>query len=54
MGVYKHVEYICSYCGAKITRTIISGRPLPGNCSRKSRTKDGKMRPHTWIINKKF
>jgi hypothetical protein len=48
------VEYMCSYCGTKTTRSSAMGRPLPGNCSRKTKTRDGKMRPHTWVINRKY
>lgn len=47
-------EYICTYCGQKVQKTRGEGRPLPGNCSRKPRDKDGNMKPHTWRINRKL
>lgn len=39
-------KWMCTYCG---TRTSSSRRPLPGNCPRKEKTKDGKMKPHSWV-----
>ena len=50
----QHIEYICTYCGQKQMRGATSGRPMPGNCPRKERMSDGKMRPHTGRINRKF
>lgn len=50
----KHVEYICSYCGKRVTRTTTMGRPEPGICSRKGKTKDGRTKPHTWVISRRF
>ena len=38
-------EYICSYCGTKTLRSIMSGRPAPGNCTRKPKLKNGNSRP---------
>lgn len=51
---YKHIEYMCSYCGMKQVKRINAGKPMPGNCPRKTKTKEGKMRPHTWTVNRKF
>lgn len=48
------IEYMCSYCGAKITMPRNGGRPQPGYCPRKPRTKDGKMKPHSWRVNRKI
>ena len=48
------IEYICTWCGAKIIRGATSGRPSPGNCPRKPKDRDGKMKPHTWRINRKI
>ena len=48
----KVVQYMCSYCG-KITTTN-NGRPLPGECPRKTRLPNGKMRPHTWVVKQKL
>lgn len=47
-------EYICTYCGRKVQRTRGEGRPDPGNCPRKTKDKDGKMKPHSWRINRKL
>lgn len=47
-------EYICTYCGKKVQKTRGEGRPEPGYCSRKPRNADGKMKPHTWRINRKL
>lgn len=48
MAEYKSIQYMCSYCGAKVWRTASSGRPQPGKCPRKDGDK-----PHSWRINKK-
>lgn len=48
------VEYMCSWCGTKISRKITMGKPVPGNCPRKPKTRDGKPKPHTWVINRKY
>lgn len=50
----KRIEYICTHCGMRVTKNATAGRPMPGDCPRKERMKDGKMRPHTWRINRKF
>jgi len=36
----------CTWCGQR--NNTNGGRPQPGNCPRKPRTKDGKYKPHTW------
>ena len=48
------VDYKCSWCGMTQTKSVNSGRPAPGNCPRKPKFKDGKYKPHTWVINKKY
>ena len=48
------IEYMCSYCGIKQTRPILMGKPQPGTCSRKGKTADGRTKPHTWVINRKY
>lgn len=50
----ERTEYICSYCGRRCVRLASQGRPAPGNCTRKEKTKDGKMKPHTWVFNRKL
>ena len=47
-------EYICTYCGKKEIRPESLGRPQPGDCPRKEREKNGKMKPHSWRINRKL
>ncbi|MGN1411432.1 MAG: hypothetical protein ACI4WH_02835 [Oscillospiraceae bacterium] len=41
------VEYMCSYCGRKMTKLKTSGRPLPSVCSKKHGKK-----PHSRIKNR--
>lgn len=48
------VEYICTWCGQKTVTFISNGRPFPGRCPRKPKDSEGKMKPHTWTINRKF
>ncbi len=48
------IEYMCSYCGTKVMTSSVGGRPQPGECPRKTRLPNGKMRPHTWVINRKL
>ncbi len=48
------VEYVCSYCGAKKTMKQNLGRPSPGVCPRKGKTADGRTKPHSWVVNRKF
>lgn len=54
MANYKQVQYKCSYCGAMTTRSATAGRPDPGTCPRKGKTKDGRTKPHSWVINRKW
>lgn len=49
-----HIEYMCSWCGKKELRSVMAGRPSPGNCPRKPKDRNGKMKPHTWRINKRL
>ena len=53
MAKYAKIEYMCSFCGQKVSRLFESGRPEPGNCPRKKK-KDGTMGPHSWKINRKY
>ena len=48
------VEYVCTWCGSKSTRSASAGRPMPGNCARKPKDSNGRPKPHTWVINRKF
>ncbi len=48
------IDYMCTWCGTHSLRTVHQGRPLPGNCPRKSKMRNGMSKPHTWVINKKF
>ena len=50
---YKAIEYICTWCGTKNLRAPTAGRPSPGNCPRRPKTRDGKAAPHVWRINRK-
>lgn len=50
----KRIEYMCSWCGRKTTRLATAGRPEPGQCPKKGKTNDGKLKPHTWVINRKI
>lgn len=49
-----HIEYMCTWCGKREMRSVVSGRPFPGNCPRKPKDANGKMKPHTWRVNKRF
>ena len=44
----KIIEYMCTYCGIKETRTQISGRPKPGQCRLR------KNLPHRWVKNREL
>jgi len=44
-----NIEYMCTYCGKKETRSSSMGRPNPGKCPRKKGDK-----PHSWTINRKW
>lgn len=43
------IEWMCTHCGRKTTRTKAIGRPDPGHCPRK---KNGG--PHTWVKNREL
>ena len=45
----KFYEFQCSYCGMRVTRSITAGRPTPGTCPRKGKTRDGRTKPHSWV-----
>lgn len=47
MAGSKKIEYICSYCGQKKTRSELQGRPMPGKCPRQQGDK-----PHSWRKNR--
>lgn len=49
MAEYKHIEYMCRYCGKKTVHSVSYGRPLPGRCPRKKGNQ-----PHSWGINRKW
>lgn len=49
MAEVKMIEYMCTYCGRRVTKSKSNGRPDPGKCPRK--TGD---RPHSWTINRRF
>ena len=48
------VRYICSYCGEKTTIPIRHGRPMPGICTAKGKTRDGRSKPHSWRVDLRF
>lgn len=48
------VEYMCRWCGTKTLKSVLAGRPLPGNCPRRPKNRMGKSQPHSWVINRKF
>lgn len=54
MATVKYIQYMCSWCGKRVMRGATTGRPDPGQCPRKNKTKDGRSKPHTWVINKKY
>ncbi|ERJ12742.1 hypothetical protein [Haloplasma contractile] len=39
-------KWMCTHCGRRTSRSVSSGRPLPGKCSRKEGN-----RPHSWVKN---
>lgn len=43
------IEWMCSYCGKKVTAPETYGRPAPGCCMRK-----GNGQPHRWVKNRKY
>ena len=48
------IEYVCTWCGEHKLLGKIYGRPAPGICPRKPKSRDGQSKPHTWVINRKF
>ena len=49
MPAYRMVEFMCTYCGKKTSKSATSGRPDPGKCPKKTGEK-----PHSWVINRKW
>lgn len=47
------IEYMCRFCGRKVVRGALTGKPQPGNCPRKPKVA-GRMQPHSWSVNRKF
>lgn len=43
------IEWMCTRCGHKTSRSETSGRPMPGVCPKK---KNGA--PHSWVKNRKY
>ena len=43
----KRIEFMCTQCGRKETRSETMGRRLPGNCPRREGNK-----PHSWVKNR--
>lgn len=43
------VEYMCRYCGRRITTFKSNGRPMPGTCTRR-----GNNSPHSWVKNREW
>lgn len=50
----KNIEYICTVCGKRVAKRAFQGRPEPGNCPRKPKSRDGKYKPHSWVVNRKY
>lgn len=48
------VEYVCTWCGMKVMRAATAGRPMPGCCTRKPKSRNGMTKPHTWVINRRL
>ena len=40
-STFKRIEYMCTYCGKKETRSPSMGRPQPGKCP-------------SWVINRRL
>lgn len=47
MSGNKPARWMCTWCGR--TMTSVTGRPYPGECPRKGKTRDGRPKPHTWV-----
>ena len=54
MDRYTKVEYICTYCGERITKVAWAGQPNPGTCKRRKDAINGRNWPHSWVINRTF
>lgn len=48
------IDYVCTWCGKHDLRSANMGRPAPGVCPRKPKSRDGQSKPHTWTVNRKF
>lgn len=42
------VEYMCSRCGARVTKGKMDGKPDPGRCPRNNN------KHHSWVVNRNF
>lgn len=42
------IEYMCSRCGARVTKGKTEGKPDPGRCPRNNNNH------HSWVINRRF
>lgn len=49
MNNKKNIQYMCTYCGKKETRSKTSERLMPGKCPRRN----GNM-PHSWVKNREL
>lgn len=54
MAEYSHVAWVCTQCGRRLVNSRLSGRPQPGQCTAKGKDSRGKLRPHSWVIDKKW
>lgn len=54
MDKYAKIEYICEYCGERVSKVAWSGQPNPGNCKRRKDAINGKSWPHKWVVNRVF
>lgn len=45
----KMVEWMCTYCGTKVHRSNLIGRPMPGKCPKRTGNK-----PHVWVKNREY
>ena len=48
------IEYMCRWCGRKEVRPENMGKPMPGTCPKRAKTRDGKSMPHSWTVNRKY
>jgi len=47
--IFKRIEYMCTYCGKKETRSPSMGRLQLDKCPRKNGDK-----AHSWVINRRL